>query len=184
MQQQSARLLIAGNAQPSSLLCHSARTMSTAFSAALRLDPSGAITSLFAYVVATLLKRPIPSLVIDYCGCIPRNPGAWVRSRIEAPGQSCGLALPGLLFAMAASFYVGLDSLSLRRNASRSAFAINVRPPALTRGSLPCDSQADTVQWETLSSSAASLVVNRSPTSICSFLLWDARCNKQPQRAQ
>lgn len=58
---------------------------------------------------------------------------------------------------------VGLDSLLRRRNASRSALEISVRPPAFVRESLPCESQAETVQSETLRSSAASLVVNRSP---------------------
>ena len=63
MQQHFARFFIAGKAQPSSLLCHSARTKRTAFSAALRLDPSGAIVRAFAYLTATILKEPVPSLV-------------------------------------------------------------------------------------------------------------------------
>lgn len=71
-----------------------------------------------------------------------------------------------------------------RRNASRSAFAMRVRPPALIRRSFPCESQADMVQGETLKSSAASLVVRRSPTTIPVISPVEPSCNKVPQRSQ
>src|ERR1035441_9651409 len=64
------------------------------------------------------------------------------------------------------------ESLLRVRNASRSDLAIKVRPPAFTRLSLPCESQAEIVQCDTLNSSAASFVVNRSPTTIFLLLFW------------
>jgi hypothetical protein len=44
---------------------------------------------------------------------------------------------------------------------------MRVRPPAFVLGSFPCDSQAETVQCDTLNTSAASFVVNKS--RICIF---------------
>ena len=72
----------------------------------------------------------------------------------------------------------GSGHLPCRRNASRSALAIKVRPPAFTRRSLPCESHAETVQGETLTSSAASFVVTRSPINISLSLLSKDRLHK------
>src|ERR1035437_5246320 len=82
-------------------------------------------------------------------------------------------AVPPAGFSLAfVSLWRGSESLLRVRNASNSVFAIKVRPPAFTRLSFPCESQADTVQCDTLSNSAASFVVNRSPTSIFIAPVW------------